>query len=121
ASLFGGLGSTSRRDVIAKYKSALRLPADKERGLQVFQRECSACHRLGDQGSDVGPNLNTVQHRTAEEVLVHILDPNLEVSPEFIEYVVMLKDGRTSSGAIAAETATGLTLRRANNVQETIL
>src|SRR5213076_2558753 len=78
-------------------------------------------HRLGDQGNEVGPNLNTIQNRTAEEVLLHILDPNREVAPEFIEYLVVLKDGRTTTGVIAAETATSLTLRRANNVQETIL
>ena len=37
------------------------------------------------------------------------------------EEKVVLKDGRTSAGVIAAETATGLTLRRANDVQETVL
>jgi putative membrane-bound dehydrogenase-like protein len=121
ASLFGGAGLGARKEVIAKYRPALRLAGDRERGVKVFQRECSSCHRLGDQGHEVGPNLNTVQHRTAEEVLVHVLDPNLEVAPEFIEYLVVLKDGRTTTGVIAAETATGITLRRANDVQETIL
>src|SRR5207248_3338638 len=120
-SLFGSAALVSRKEVIAKYRPALGLPGDKERGIKVYLRECSTCHRLGDQGHEVGPNLNTIQNRTAEEVLIHILDPNLEVSPEFIEYFVVLKDGRTTTGVIAAETATGLTLRRANNVQETIL
>lgn len=121
AALFGGDNLSARRDVIAKYKSALALSSDKANGTKVFVRECSACHRLGDQGTDIAPNLNTVQQRTAEEVLVHILDPNMEVAPEFIEYLVVLKDGRTTTGVIAAETATSISLRRPNNAQETIL
>lgn len=119
--LFGGDSLSARRDVIAKYKSALALSSDKANGTKVFVRECSTCHRVGDQGTDIGPNLNTVQQRTAEEVLIHILDPNVEVAPEFIEYLVVLKDGRTTTGVIAAETATSISLRRPNNVQETIL
>jgi putative heme-binding domain-containing protein len=121
AALFEGETLSARKDVLAKYRAALRLPGDRQRGLQVFQRECSACHRLNGQGNDIGPSLNTIQHRSAEEVLTHVIDPNREVSPEFIEYLIVLKDGRTTTGVIAAETAAGLTLRRANDVRETIL
>lgn len=119
--LFGRDVLSARKDVIAKFQPALKLAGDKGRGEKVYQRECMACHRLGEQGQEVGPNLSTVQNRTAEELLVHILDPNREVSPNFVEYIVILKDGRNTSGVIGAETATSITLRRAGNLQETIL
>ncbi|MES2794103.1 MAG: hypothetical protein V4719_31100, partial [Planctomycetota bacterium] len=49
------------------------------------------------------------------------LDPNREVKPQFLSYVVVLDSGRTLTGMIAAETANSLTLRRADNTTETIL
>jgi putative heme-binding domain-containing protein len=87
----------------------------------VYQRECSACHRLAGQGHEVGPNLETVRHRTADEILLHLLDPNREVSPNYLEYVVTLDDGRVLTGLVADETATSITLRRSEGVQETVL
>ena len=59
--------------------------------------------------------------RTPEEVLLHILDPNREVSPSYVEYVVALTDGRVVRGVIAAETPASLTLRRAEGASDTIL
>jgi len=53
--------------------------------------------------------------------LTHILDPNREVSPNYVEYVVELDDGRTVTGLVSDDTATGLTLRKAENVRETVL
>ena len=76
---------------------------------------------LAGEGHEVGPNLETVQNRTADELLVHILDPNREVSPNYIEYAVALTDGRVATGVIADETATSITLRRPEGAQETIL
>jgi len=107
--------------VIATYQESLGLSGDVARGEKVFRRECIACHRIGKEGHDVGINLATVKNRTAGEVLVHVLDPNREVSPNFFEYIVVTDDGRTSTGVIAAETATSITLRRAEGKQETIL
>ncbi|MGC3970819.1 MAG: c-type cytochrome [Pirellulales bacterium] len=92
-----------------------------ERGHQVFRRECKTCHRLRDEGFEVGPNLATILHRSPDELMTHILDPNREVSPNYLEYAVDLNDGRTLTGLIAEESAVGLALRKAENVQQWIL
>jgi putative heme-binding domain-containing protein len=54
-------------------------------------------------------------------VLVNVLDPNREVNPQYLNYTIRLLDGRTMTGMIAAETATGVTLRRADNLSDTVL
>ena len=79
------------------------------------------CHRKGTEGRDIGPNLATVQAWAPEQILTNILDPNREVSPNFLEYVVRLSDGRVLTGLIAGETDAGLTLRRAQNQEDNIL
>jgi putative heme-binding domain-containing protein len=110
-----------RSEVIASYRSSLSLPADPTRGKKIFERECAGCHRLEDKGHDIGPSLTTIRHRTPEEVMTHILDPNREVAPDFTQYVIATDDGRVTTGVIAAETAASITLRRAENVTEEIL
>ncbi|MBL9081474.1 MAG: c-type cytochrome [Planctomycetales bacterium] len=110
-----------RADVVAKYRPALQMAGVAERGHKVFSRECKTCHRLREEGFDVGPNLATILHRSPNELMTHILDPNREVSPNYLEYAVALNDGRTLTGLIAEESAAGLTLRKAENVQQSIL
>ena len=48
-------------------------------------------------------------------------DPNREVNPQFVNYVLVTDDGRTITGMIAAETATSVTLRRAEDQSDTLL
>ena len=121
AKLFAADAPSPRKEVLDRYRAALSAPADGPRGRKVVERECMICHRLGDKGYEVGPNLLTIKHRTAEEILTHVLDPNREVPPNFLEYVVALDDGRIVTGVIAEETATSITLRRPQGAVETIL
>ncbi len=110
-----------RKVVIDSYQESLSLKGDAVRGQAVYRRECMNCHKLRGEGHEVGPSLETVQHRSPQEILIHVLDPNREVSPNFLEYVVRLNDGRVITGLIAAESDAGLTLRRAQNQEDNIL
>jgi putative membrane-bound dehydrogenase-like protein len=120
--LFAPEAPGPRQDVIREYSQQLSsLQGVAERGRVTLERECLTCHRLAGKGVEVGPNLETIRHHAAGQVLANILDPNREVSPNYVEYVVVTNDGRISTGLLSAETATSVTLRRANDVQETIL
>jgi putative membrane-bound dehydrogenase-like protein len=110
-----------RKEVIDRYQESLTLKGDASRGQVVYRRECMNCHKLRGEGFEVGPSLETVQHRSPQEILIHVLDPNREVSPNFLEYTVRMTDGRVLTGLIAAETDAGLTLRRAQNQEDNIL
>jgi putative membrane-bound dehydrogenase-like protein len=119
-SLFGGK-SSPRSEVIEQYKSALALVGDSQRGDKVYERECMACHRLGERGTQVGPNLALIRNRTPQALLEAILDPNREVNPTFVSYVVVDDSGRTTTGLVQSETANSITLARDKGVTETIL
>jgi putative membrane-bound dehydrogenase-like protein len=110
-----------RKDVLDRYQESLSLKGNTTRGQTVYRRECLNCHKLRGEGHDVGPSLETVKHRSPQEILIHVLDPNREVSPNFLEYVVRMTDGRVLTGLIASETDSGLTLRRAQNQEDNIL
>ena len=86
----------------------------------MFKKTCATCHRVQGQGTDVGPDLATVAGRSPDDLLLHVLDPNREVAPNYVNYNVATTDGRTVSGIIASESAAALTLKRAEGVTEVV-
>jgi putative heme-binding domain-containing protein len=114
-----GLGR--RDDVVRQYRGALTMSGDVERGRKIYRKICANCHKLEGTGHEVGPNLAAMRNRGPEAILLNVLDPNREVNPEFVSYALITTDGRTLSGMIAAETATSVTLRRAESASDTVL
>jgi putative heme-binding domain-containing protein len=121
AKLFGNSSPGSRKEIVAKYQSALSMKGEAGRGKKVFESACATCHRVGELGKDVGPNLATIRQWNPEQVLINILDPNREVAPNFIGYTLETKDGRTLDGLIADESAASLTLKRADGLTDKVL
>lgn len=110
-----------RQEIITKYAAALERQGDLERGRQVFVKHCSGCHRVEDKGHEIGPNLATIKTRGPESILTNVLDPNAEVNPQYVNYVLLTVDGRTMTGMIAAENANSITLRRAESATDNVL
>jgi putative membrane-bound dehydrogenase-like protein len=110
-----------RKDVVDRYMPALKLAGDDKRGKTLFEKNCATCHRLESVGSEVGPNLAAMQARGPESILVNVLDPNREVNPQYVDYIVETSDGRTLTGLLASETAVSVTLKQPGGVLKTIL
>lgn len=120
--LFSDSAPGLRKDIVARYQPALTMKGDATRGKQVFQTAgCIACHREGELGKDVGPNLSTIRAWRPDQVLINILDPNREVTPNFISYTIETKDGKNVFGMITEESAASVTLKRADGLADTIL
>jgi putative membrane-bound dehydrogenase-like protein len=111
----------TRDDVIAQYRSALALPGDAKAGKLVYEQRCISCHRVAGEGSAVGPDLMTVRAAGKEKMLVNIIDPNREVAPNFLAYVVNTRDGESLTGIIANETASSITVRQAYGKDSVVL
>jgi putative heme-binding domain-containing protein len=109
-----------RQDVVDTYRPAIAAQGDRSRGREIFQKTCAACHRLEGVGHEIGPNLASFRNRGAEALLVNILDPNREANPQYVNYVLITRDGRSMTGIVAAETATSVTLRRGEDATDTV-
>jgi putative membrane-bound dehydrogenase-like protein len=118
--LLGMAQPSSRNEIIEQYRKTLDLDGDPARGGLVFAQHCTPCHRVRDQGSDVGPNLATIAQAGAEKILLNVLDPNRELNPQYVNYTIETADFETHTGIIAAETATTITLKRAHGETDTI-
>ncbi len=112
---------SKRQDVVAAYQKALSIKGDLEKGKEIFKKECSACHKLENVGTSVGADLSAVRNRGLDAVLLNILDPNREVKPQYVSYVLVTDEGLTHTGMIAEETANSVTIRRADGTTMSIL
>ena len=119
--MLSSMGSRDRAEVVRHYREALTLAADANRGRQLFAKHCSVCHKMEGVGHEIGPSLAAIKTRGAESILVNVLDPNREVNPEYLNYVLLTENGRAMTGMISAENATSVTLRRAEAESDTVL
>ena len=119
--IFASAINKDRQKVIDSYRLVLALHGDAEHGLKVFTKNCSTCHRLGNIGNDVGPNLSTVSDKSSDYLLTNILDPNRSVEPRYISYLAELTDGRLLTGVLTSETGPSVTLVSQDGKQHPLL
>lgn len=110
AKLLAGTTDSNRQRVIDAYASVLEAKGEASRGRAVFEKRCAACHRLGEIGRAVGPDLTPYSTKPVQALLIAVLDPNQAVDPRYHSYVAVLEDGRLLTGIITDETGTSLTL-----------
>jgi putative membrane-bound dehydrogenase-like protein len=113
--------AAARQKVVEAYKPALGLKGNPAAGRAVFTRVCATCHRMGDVGVEVGPNLGALREKTPEALMIAILDPNRAFESRYASFTLATADGRVLTGMIASETASAVTLRRQEGKEEVLL
>ena len=76
-----------------------------QRGRDAFRVvQCYACHRFGDQGGAVGPDITGVGNRfNRHDLIENILDPNKAISDQYQNINVSTTDGDDYSGHVLEE------------------
>ncbi len=115
-----GTVSADREAVIATYRETLEAGGDFERGRVVYKKSCSICHKLGDDGHEVGPELVSVANKSPADLLVAILDPSREAQPKYVSYTLVTTQGQVFTGILSSELAAYVKLRRAEAKEDTI-
>jgi len=118
--VIGSAGDSNRKAVVDSFRDVLDLTADVERGRAAFTKKCSLCHKLGDVGHNVGPDIVSVRTKSPDDLLIAILDPNREAQPNFTAYNLILTNGQVLNGIIVAESAASVTLRRAEGKEDVV-
>jgi putative heme-binding domain-containing protein len=113
--------SPDRSEVLLQFRSALKLTGDAARGAAVFRKACINCHKVNDEGHEVGPQLASITDKTKESLLTSILDPNAAVDAKYFNYSVLTHDGRTFNGKLETETGSSITLVVAEGKRNTVL
>lgn len=120
---FGSLAATavgrhamSGADLDA-FVELVRTKADAKRGEEIFRREslkCVACHRVGDHGPRVGPNLAAIGAASPLDYIIDsLVHPAKNVKEGYQTLVVLTDDGRVLTGIQVSRSDDELVLRDA--------
>ena len=80
---------------------------DQARGERVFQThlsaQCAQCHRVGDEGSDVGPPLTNAGRHSRAYLLESLIHPQAVVTPGYGFTTVTMENGKVLTGTLESE------------------
>lgn len=99
--------------LLKRYEGALKVVGDSGRGEAIYRERCQSCHRAGEMGVGVGPDLVTVRAAGGDRLLLGILNPNAEVAPQYMAFQLDLRDGESITALIVRETPTHVAVREA--------
>ncbi|MCS6863461.1 MAG: PQQ-dependent sugar dehydrogenase [Gemmataceae bacterium] len=112
------LGSNPRPATI------LALTGNISRGETLFfnpELKCVNCHKIGDRGTSLGPDLSRIgAERSRTELLDSLLNPSARVDPQYAAFNIRTKDDQTYTGIITRRNDVELVLRDANNREITL-
>jgi putative heme-binding domain-containing protein len=101
----------------------LALTGDAAKGEALFfaeQMQCAKCHKVGDRGTAVGPDLTAIANtRTRAELLDSLLNPSARVDPQYAAYLVRTADGRQATGLMVRRDGEQVAIRDAQNQVQT--
>src|SRR5204862_5901066 len=101
-----------------------RLPAavshrgDVEAANQRFTQNRATRHRFKGAGRALAPDLTGMGAHGPDDLLVHIVDPNRVVEPNFITFSIETKDDLSFDGIVARENQKTVVLRNATGDYE---
>ncbi len=110
---------------VVQVDELLKLKGDATRGRELFEKSatilCRNCHRIGDQGVELGPELTRIGKKYSKaQILENILEPSKVIEPKYLTYVVETKAGKVHSGLLASRTADEIVLRDVENKEHRI-
>jgi putative membrane-bound dehydrogenase-like protein len=110
----------NRTEVLKKYQSSITDQGDLQRGRAVFKQHCASCHRVGDEGLVVGPDISDSRTQSRDQLLLAVLDPNAAIDAAYFRYTAITTDGRSIDGLLVDRTALSITLKRSGGELTTV-
>jgi len=84
---------------------------DAGAGQQHFQKLCATCHRIGNEGVRLGPELTGAGRNGIRYFLENIIDPDAVIGADFQMTTLETKTGDVVSGLVLNETTSAITIR----------
>jgi putative membrane-bound dehydrogenase-like protein len=103
--------------LVAKFRPEVVKPGTAANGAKLFTQHCAPCHKFKNEGAGFAPELTGMGAHGAEDLLVHILDPNRVVEPNFVAVSIETKDDLSYDGIVLRENNAVVVLR--NQTAET--
>ncbi len=89
-----GIVNPDRAKVVEQFRPSLAKRGKAGLGRKIFEQRCGACHQLGGVGQAIGPDLRASRSNGAEQLLIHLIDPNREVAAQYVLHEVRTANGQ---------------------------
>lgn len=110
-----------RQKVLSEYQRVLSMKSNPKHGLEVFRKNCATCHKVGDLGVNVAPDISDSRTKKPAQILADILQPNRAIDANYVSYSAVTDDGRVLTGILSSETANSVTLKQPEGKTVTLL
>ncbi len=101
----------------------IAMKGDSSNGSKLFRTKgtCINCHKIGDEGKEVGPALTEIGSKLSRQAFwVAILDPSAGVSHNYETHTLLTDEGNVITGIINSQTDDAIIITTADAVVRTI-
>lgn len=96
-------------------------PEEGHKNFEQGKGSCIACHKIGNSGRPIGPDLSKIGAiRTERDLLESIIFPSNTLARDYEAHVIETSDGQSTTGVIKSHTAEGLLLTDIAGQEKTI-
>ncbi len=108
-----------------KSTDLLALKGDATRGRALFLEtagvQCKNCHKVGEQGQALGPDLTQIGKKLDKaKLLENILEPSKTIDPQFVSHLVETTTGEVHTGLLVRNSDAELVLKKADGKEVAI-
>ena len=108
-----GPEAREKEALLARLTPEVLLPGDVANGARLYTENCAGCHVFKDEGRNLAPSLTGMGAHGPADLLIHIVDPNRLVEPNFVSTLILTADDQSYDGIIERENAQEVVLRNA--------
>ncbi len=117
----GAMVASNRQALVDEWMPVTKMSGNLENGIAMYKKHCALCHKHGDLGVTIGPNLTGMAVHPKEEILMNVLDPSRSVENNFRTYQILTADGAVLNGMLAGESANAMRLINSQGKEEQVL
>jgi putative membrane-bound dehydrogenase-like protein len=93
-------------------KEIIKLKGNNVKGGEIFKNQCISCHKLGNSGVNIGPDLSKIHDKLDKTGLFEAINyPSSSIVFGFESYTITTKNGNTFYGFILSENENNITLK----------
>ncbi len=98
----GAVVGKATPEFVAALSAEVRANGDAAKGAAVFKKAelgCTACHKIGNDGGTIGPDLNNIgSAQPLDFIIGAVIEPSREIKEGFEARIVTTKSGGTFTG-----------------------
>ena len=97
------------------------LKANDQRGKALFASGCASCHKAGDEGGNIGPDLLMIGQKFDKTALLDaIINPSAAIVFGYEAWLINTKDGRSFYGFLLSENKEGIVIKDISGAKHSI-